>query len=247
MFGKLRVMSDETRVSSTETHAGRCMPYLQFELSAHARQRIAERTGLAPDAVLELLNTGRALALNDAQRHFQGRGYQLFVSATDQRAFVAIVRASWVTGRAGTMISVLTQVQYERDRGPLAAEVLLRAARMVLSARSYRAYRAAMQAPWRRRALKVVLQGWDADLRPARVVVGTPRVPAAFIATHGIERLHCHPGFWGWLAQRTAVAGLPAGLKVERLQVERGDLAPVVLDLGASVLDDAAGLTPCGA
>lgn len=234
-------------VRTIEKPLDRGMPYLQFELSAHARQRIVERIGLAPDAVLELLNAGRALPLNDAQRHSQGRGYQLFVSPSDRQAFVAIVRASWVTGHAGTVISVLTQMQYERDRGPLAAEVLLRAARLVLSERSYGEYQAAIPRPWRRRALKVVLQGWDADLRPARVVVGTPRVPAAFIAAHGLERLHCHPGFWGWLAQRAAVAGLSADLKVERLLVELGDLAPVVLDLGASVLDDAAGLTPCGA
>lgn len=247
VFGKLRVMSTETMKRSTEKQSDRGMPYLQFELSAHAKQRIAERTGLTPDAVLDLLNAGRTLPLNDAHRHPQGRGYHLFVSASDRQAFVAIVRPAWVTGSTGTMISVLTEAQYERDRGPLAAEVLLRAARMVLSEHSYRAVRAAMQPSWRRRALKVVLQGWDADLRPARVVVGTPPVPAAFIAAHGLERLHCHPGFWSWLAQRAVVAGLCADLKVERLEVELGDQAPVVLDLGAAVIDEATCLTPCEA
>lgn len=234
-------------VGSMEKPLDRGVPYLQFELSAHARQRIVERTGLAPDAVLEWLNTGRTLPLNDPQRHRQRRGYHLFVSPTDQQAFVAIVRATWITGHTGTVISVLTGAQYERDRGPLAAELRQRAARMVLSAHSDRAARAAMQTRWRRRTLKVVLQGWDADLRPARVVVGMPRVPAAFIEAHGLERLHCYPGFWGWLAQRAAVAGLSADLRVERLEVERGDQEPVVLDLGASVIGDPARLTSCEA
>jgi hypothetical protein len=239
-------MSAETKVRTIEKPLDRGVPYLRFGLSAHARQRIVERTGLAPDGVLDWLNTGRTLPLNDPQRHRQRRGYHLFVSPTDGCAFVAIVRATWVTGHAGTVISVLTQAQYERDRGPLAAELRLRAARM-LPAHGDRAARAAAQACWRRRTLKVVLQGWDADLRPARVVVGTPRVPVAFIEAHGIERLHCHPGFWGWLAQRAAVAGLSADLRVERLEVELGDQAPVVLDLGASVIGDPAHLTPCEA
>lgn len=238
---------DERSAGRAETNFDRRIPYLRFALSAHARQRIVERTGLAPAAVLELLNTGRALALSDAARQAEQRGYYLFVSPSDQRAFVAIVRVAWITGHTGTVISVLTQAQYERDRGPLADGLRLRAAQMVLSEHSYGAYQAAIPRSWRRRALKVVLQGWDAELRPARVVVGTPPVPAAFIAAHGLERLHCHPGFWDWLAQRAAVAGLASDLRVERLELEWGDQAPVVLDLGAAVIDEPEHVTPCGA
>lgn len=244
-------MCIEERIARrAEKSPDRRIPYLRFALSAHASQRIVERTGLAPAAVLELLNTGRALALNDAARQAEQRGYYLFVSPSDQRAFVAIVRVAWITGHTGTVISVLTQAQYERDRGPLAAELRLRAARMVgpaLREPAYREIRAAVPRPCRRRALKVVLQGWDAELRPARVVVGTPPVPAAFIAAHGLARLHCHPGFWDWLAKRAAVAGVAADLRVKRLELEWDDQAPVVLDLGAAVIDEPEQVTPCGA
>ncbi|ABM96893.1 hypothetical protein Mpe_B0114 (plasmid) [Methylibium petroleiphilum PM1] len=103
-------------------------PRLVYSLSPHARKRLAERTTMSEQAMLDAFADCMAVQLNRAENHFEGCVYELFFSLPDKQFFVAVTKPlSQIRG--GIVVTVLTAVQHESDRGPILPALLLQAVR----------------------------------------------------------------------------------------------------------------------
>lgn len=222
--------------------------FLRFSLNTHAEERIAERTTMSPADVLEVLNTGRAVRLNDPAKHFERRAYYLFFSKRDKEHLVAVTRPTTQLHGSGIVVTVLTRGQYENDHGPLRSEALLSAGRRVLDPADYIAMREDVRRaradagglPWKRRDLNVQVHYWDGDCKAACQRVGPPRVPMKHLVDHGLAGVHRHPAFWSWLESKLTAAGLNLGLKLERIEVSAPGVGLIELDHHQPLVDQPA-------
>lgn len=222
--------------------------FLSFTLNDHAELRIAERSTMTPAEVLDVLNTGRSVRLNDPARHFQKRAYYLFFSARDNKHLVAVTRPSTELFGSGAMVTLLTQEQYENDHGRLHSDLLLKAARQVLDRRAYESMRELVRQrredrtglPFRRKDMNVSVHYWADDFQPKIRRIGAPRVPMQHLLEHGLAAVHRHPAFWTWLQTRLAAVGLDLSVSFDRIEVSVPGEEPVQLDHGDTMVDSPA-------
>lgn len=222
--------------------------FLSFTLNEHAEQRIGERSTMAPAEVLEVLNTGRSVRLNDPARHFQKRAYYLFFSARDNKPFVAVTRPATKLRDSGVLVTLLTQEQYENDHGRLHSDLLLKAARQVLDRPAYEALRTAVRQrredrtglSFRRKDMNVSVHYWGKGYQLQSRRVGPPRVPMQHLLEHGLAAVHRHPAFWAWLQTRLTAVGLDLSVSVDRIEVSVPGVEPVQLDYRDAMVESPA-------
>ena len=212
--------------------------FLRFSLNEHAEQRTAERSTMLPAEILEVLNTGRAVRLNDPARHIKHRAYYLIFSVRDNKHLVAVTRPTTKLHSNGTVVTVLTREQYENDHGRLHSDKLLNASRRVLDRTAYEAMREQIRQvredatglPWKRNWLNIHVHYWDSECNAMCLRVGAPRVPMKHLVDHGLAAVHRHPAFWTWLEKKLKMAGLNLGLKLERIEVSAPGIDLIELD-----------------
>ncbi|GLS93512.1 hypothetical protein GCM10007918_08030 [Piscinibacter gummiphilus] len=168
-----------------------------------------------------MLNTGKGVPLNDPSRHHELRAYYLFFARCDSSWYVAVARASWCFQSPGLVVTVLTQRQYEHDRGEISSESLSSAARQAIGGVEEfpLAPPSADRELVRRQDVKVVMTGWDCDFTPRRVVLGTPPLPHKRVTRcEAVETCNA-ASIWPWIQQRTRTLGIDPSFRLERLEV----------------------------
>ncbi|NEX60209.1 hypothetical protein [Noviherbaspirillum galbum] len=112
---------------TADTPKLRAMPEYRLE-SMHAIESLIMRSKMTADQLMEILQAGRAIWLSNPERHWQHRAYLLLYSTLDQAFYVVIVACD-PGKKTGSLVTVLTQQQYENDRGAICKYELLRALR----------------------------------------------------------------------------------------------------------------------
>lgn len=114
---------------------------MKFDLTTHAMDRIKEkvRTDITPDALLDILNSGRAILIGNPLTRANQRAAYLFFSHVDQQFLAAIVGVP-DENRPGIVITLLSQDQLENDLGPLNMALYCRAAKMIMADAEYAAW-----------------------------------------------------------------------------------------------------------
>jgi len=212
--------------------------FLRFALSRHAEHRIEERSTMTSAEILELLNAGRAVRLNDPFRHFERRAHYLIFSRLDNKHLVAVTRPATTLHATGIVVTVLERTQYEHDRGLLDPDKLLLAARSVLDRAAYEVMREQLRRErkdatglhLKRSELNVHVHCWDADFNSVCLRIGSPRVPTRHLAEHGLAGVHRHPDFWHWLRARLQSADPKLDLKLERIELSAPGFGILELD-----------------
>lgn len=178
-------------------------------LSAHARQRIYERSTLSPSRVREAIAARRAVILPfRADRH---RSYHLFFDPvlTDFRVGVVAIDAKPRSRSNASIVTVLTRHQFENDAGPISVRALRTAASRTLDPVAFRRWETefgeAIPPNWPR----VIAYFRRENGSVGHEVLRNPPVCASFVEEHGIGSAAGHPGFFGWLARRLQQARVP--------------------------------------
>lgn len=206
-------------------------------LSDHARVRAAERTDMAPEAIIDLLHTGRAVRLNNPELHHERRAYFLCFSPSNKQFFIAITKPADDPRKPGTLVTILTLEQYQADRGEVSFDYKCSAARLMLNRDDFRIFKAELagvcQIPCApaKRDIRAALYYFDAHHDRQRLLLGSTKVPLCFLTEHGLGSIHTHPAFWKSLAERVATAGLSAEVTIDRVEVWVKDNEPVVITL----------------
>ena len=210
---------------------------MRTALSDHARERAAERTDMTPEAIIDLLHTGKAVQLNNPDRHFQRRAYFLCFSQTNKQFFVAVTHPAEDASKSGTLVTILSLDQHETDRGEVNFENKCRAARLVLGTAQYQAYKAELAQfcdqpnGLSKRDIRAALFYFDAHHNRRRLMLGSTQVPLRHLVEHGLSCIHTHPAFWSGLAERVAAAGISETVTIDSVEVWAGDCEPAVITL----------------
>lgn len=210
---------------------------MRTALSDHARERAAERTDMEPEAILEMLHTGRAVQLNNPDRHFERRAYVLCFSPSNKQFFVAITRPAADARRSGTLVTILSIEQHEKDRGEIPFETKRRAARLAMGSAAFRAYEDELAAsfnqerPLAKRDVRAALFFFDSNHTRRRLMLGSTKVPLSHLLEHGLNNMHTHPAFWDAIAERVTANNIPSDVTIDRVEVLVGDRDPVVISL----------------
>ncbi|MBK6616408.1 DUF4258 domain-containing protein [Ottowia sp.] len=167
--------------------------------TTHAQGRVEERAGLTREEVQHLLEAGRAIHLGDNKT--EGRSYFLFCSPKTGEFFVAV---GSIEGPASTawIITILDQAMHERDRGPLCAHDLERAASLALAPEAFAAWRlafnrAAQQLNPKLLSLRVTFLAPDGAARSVDLApIGA--APSDYFAGGNLQALRTFEPFWRW-------------------------------------------------
>lgn len=205
--------------------------------SDHARERAAERTDMTPEAIIELLHTGRAVQLNNPDRHFEQRAYFLCFSQTNKQFFVAVTKPAEDARKSGTLVTILSLEQHETDRGEISFENKSRAARLAMGTAEYQAYKDTLAQSCdqpkqlAKRDIRAALFYFDSHKSNRRLMLGSTKVPLRHLLEHGLSSIHTHPAFWSSLAERVAAAGISENVTIDRVEVWAGENDPTVIPL----------------
>lgn len=197
--------------------------------SMHAVDRMLERSNMTPEDVLDILQSGRGIWLNNPQNHWQKRGYLLIYSVKDAQFYVVVVS---VAEKTAGIVTILTQAQYENDRGPLDRSTLSRAIRStapedVAKAWKRQGVERTMTMAERIAHRRSELQVWKAakfavivDYRQPSGVVeraeffDPPGSDSADVLANPPSVLE-QEGFWSWFAEKATEFEVPVELVFE--------------------------------
>jgi hypothetical protein len=210
---------------------------MRTALSDHARERAAERTDMTPEAIIDLLHTGRAVQLNNPDRHAERRAYFLCFSQSNKQFFVAVTAPADDARKSGTLVTILSLEQHETDRGEINFETKCRAARLTMTPADYQAFKAELAKSCdhpsllAKRDIRVALFYFDTHQNRRRLMLGGTRVPLRHLVEHGLASIHTHPAFWAALSERVASAEISENVTIDCVEVWAGDSEPVVITL----------------
>lgn len=206
------------QVTTLKKSARRCRYdfFLNLRASNHANERISQRLSLGQAEVVNLLNDGRAIVLNNLFSREDQRGYYLFYSKTDKDFFVAVVAVN-KPEIGGEVVTVLTRQQFEADLGhEIPVDARKRAAQSNMDARSYEEWRrnlasipGADPAADRARArIRIRLDYWDEALAKKSLMLGRIPNELGIHVDHELNKIPLQTGFLGWLNEKIKTKGV---------------------------------------
>lgn len=178
-------------------------------LATHARERVLERTAMAPSRVQELIATHKAVLLPWQSGN---RSYHLLFDVDKQDFSVGVVaiERGKRDSRSATAVTVLTRQQFENDIGKKIEKHTLRlAASRSLDPVAFRKWdMEAFGENVSRPRYRVTTIFTKPDGTTGREVFSRPPVCRAFVEEHSLEHAGSHPGFWEWYARLAAVRNI---------------------------------------
>jgi len=220
------------------------MPDFRFE-STHAIDSLVERTQLTSEELLDLLKSGRGIWMNHPSRHWQNRSYILIFSERDLGFFIVIVACDPGTMNA-SIVTVLTQEQYENDRPAIFPSILNRALHASgASTATLRAYQAAhptrrqlrSEEKWVQRQLEranrlsiLIDYTTETGVFERQAVHNPPGFDASEVIADPTTIVD-QDGFWEWFAVQPEVKKIPLQ-RVLGLKVVRAGGDPVDIKIG---------------
>jgi hypothetical protein len=151
---------------SPSVRVAQCFHYPDGE---HALERLGSRTTMTAVQLLDLLHTGRAIWLTNAERNLKRRGHVLVYSESDEAWFVVVVAIDDPADGA-VIVTVLKQAQFENDfRKPIDKSYLFRAMASVVKTDVANEWRKTNMPPNRRERRAATLRtcAVDREARPA--------------------------------------------------------------------------------
>lgn len=189
---------------------------LSVEVCAHAIFRMEQRLTMEPEALLRIINEGRAICLTNPFSNAQNRGRYLFYSAPDSNFFVAVIAIS-ETSKTGLIITILTREQHERDIGKsLEIGSQKRAAQSVLAPKEYADWVAkhfpppknAVNQTGKFKNVRLSVEYWDENGRRL-VFISNPPISADELRSAPIRHLLVNDVFASWLLERLTAKAVP--------------------------------------
>jgi len=173
-----------------------------------------------------MLNTGRTVPLNDPSRHHELRAYYLLYSHRRSAWYVVVAGSSWNFHAPGTVITLLTRQQYERDRGAICPDALRSAVRQApgTSASAPATINEGVDDLFHRRGVKIVVFGWDRDFALKRIVLGTPPLPQNRVTKAQAINAASSSSVWPWIKRRAETLQIDEFFQLDRLEL--GDVPP---------------------
>ncbi|VVE17991.1 hypothetical protein [Pandoraea cepalis] len=210
-----------------------------LHLTLHACERTLSRTGLHGERLRSFIARGGAVILPwQSETGDRIRTYHLFYNLEQDAFFVAVLAHHPAPDAPPCIVTVLTQVQFENDAGPISVARMRTAAFQALDPVAFRAwelrYFGGVLPAARYRVTTWFRRDDDAPgARPAQMVFHNAPVCRDFVETHSLEQAAGHPGFLDWYRAQAEQHGLP----IERVVAIRiADTHPVELDVSAAAL-----------
>lgn len=221
------------------------MPHFSINC-ATALKRLQERSTMTPDQLIELLEDGRSVWLNNPDKHWENRGYILVYSVADNAFLIPIVAKE--KHNSAVMVTVLTKVQYETDKGLIPESTLRRAFNSAtggtqsfecvgLSPSSAAAKRAnrmaqkeAQKAKWFDEQFAIILDYRVGSGVITRKHLFNPPGQDSESVRSDPQSIIDQPGFWDWFGQVTTEKSI-AVESVLVIKVKAPGVCPMALNL----------------